>query len=295
VRRFFDSKNVQIYLTGSSAKLLSTEIATSLRGRSIATEILPFSFMEFMKAQQIAPLPSPLGKKSLDIMRQHLLHYFQLGGFPAVQHFSSSEHRDTLQSYVETVIFRDIVERHKVINLSLLRYFINFLLKNVGAPFSIHKFYNDIKSQGYKIGKDTLYNYLEYIQDAYLLFTVPQFTESVRESQTTSKKIYTIDNGLLIANTFNVSSNYGKLFENLVYLDLRRQSKEVFYYKTKSGYEIDFIVKSKQEKFHMYQVVWDLNDSATRQREERALTEAEKELGIPGTLLDYPTYLKFWN
>lgn len=291
VRRFFDSKKVQIYLTGSSAKLLSKEISTSLRGRSLETEIWPFSFAEYLQAHNIKSTKAPFGKKTLDIMRKNLLDYLHIGGFPAVQHLSSSEQLQTLQGYVETVIFRDIVERHNVTNLTLLRYLINFLMKNVGAPFSINKFYNDIKSQGFKVGKDTLYNYLDYLEDAYLLFPVSHFTESIRETQTSSKKIYAIDNGLLLANTFNLSSNYGKLFENLIFLDLRRQGKEVFYYKTKTGYEIDFIVKSKQANLEFIQVVWDQENPKTRQREERALHEAENELGIKGKILDLPTYL----
>ena len=142
---------------------------------------------------------------------------------------------------------------------------INVLMKNVAAPFSINKFYKDIKSQGYKVGKDTLYNYLTYLEDAYLLFAIPHFTESIREMQTTPKKIYIIDNGLLLANTFNLSPNYGKLFENLVFLDLRRQGKEIFYYKTKSGYEVDFIVKSKHANPELIQVAWELEDPETLQ------------------------------
>lgn len=291
VRRFFDSKKLQIYLTGSSAKLLSKEISTSLRGRSIETEVWPFSFLEFLKAHSITPPKHPFGKRSLDEMRKVLLNYLQMGGFPAVQFLSPSERLQVLQGYVETVIFRDIVERHKVTNLPLLRYMIITMMKNVAAPFSINKFYNDIKSQGHKVGKDTLYHYLGYVEDTYLLFAIPHFTESIREMQTTPKKIYAIDSGLLIANTFNISDNYGKIFENLVYLDLRRQGKEIFYYKTKSGYEVDFVATSKGAEPKLIQVAWDLDDPDTRQREERALHEAEQELGIKGKIIDFSSYL----
>lgn len=294
IRRLFDSKRVQIYLTGSSAKLLSKEISTSLRGRSIETEIWPFSFLEFLQAHHIATPKTPFGKKSLDMMRKHLIDYLEIGGFPGVQTLSPSERLQTLQGYVEMVILRDIVERHKVTNISLLRYMINTLLKNVSAPFAINKFYNDIKSQGYKVGKDTLYNYLNYIEDTYLLFAIPHFTESVREMQTTPKKIYAVDHGLIRANTFNLSENTGKLFENLVYLDLRRQGKEIFFYKTKNGNEVDFVVTSKQEKPQLIQVVWNLEDPDTFHREERALKDAQEELGIEGRILDLSTYMTEW-
>lgn len=291
IRRFFDTKKLQIFLTGSSAKLLSKEIATSLRGRAIQTEIWPYSFIEFLNAHAIASPKRPFGKKSLDIMRQHLLDYFRCGGFPGVQELSSLVRTETLQGYVETVILRDIIERHKVENIALLRYFINFLMKNVASPFSFNKFYNDIKSQGFRVGKDTLYNYFDHLSDAYLFFAVPHFSDSVREMQTSLKKVYVIDDGLLQANTFAADSDWGQLFENLIYIDLRRQGNEVFYYKTKSGYEVDFIAK-KEGKLQMFQVAWETQDSETLAREMRALNEAEQELQIRGKIVDFASYLE---
>jgi uncharacterized protein len=292
IRRLLDTKDVEIYLTGSSAKLLSKEIATSLRGRSISIEIQPYNFQEYLSSKTI-PLPSkPFGKKVVDQYRALLLGFFQKGGFPGVQELSPHERLETLQNYVEVVVFRDIVERHKISNIQLLKYFVHVLLKNVASCFSINKFHKDITSQGYKAGKDTLYNYLEHLEDAFLIFTVPIFTESLRVTETTPKKIYAIDNGLINANTFNLSLNFGKLLENQVYLDLRRQKKEIFYYKTNDGYEIDFITKDLEGHFEMIQVVWDQSDPVTFKREERALKSAEKELGIKGKIVDFETYLK---
>jgi hypothetical protein len=193
---------------------------------------------------------------------------------------------------VKTVIFRDIIERHQISNVTLLKYFINFLLKNVSAPFSINKFYNDIKSQGYKVAKDTLYSYLTYLEDAFLIFAVPIFTESIRHMQTTPKKIYAIDNGLIIANTFNLSENLGKLLKNQVYLDLRRQGKKIFYYLTSDGYEIDFVTQDNKGKHEIIQVAWEINDPITYEREKQALDQAKKELGFPGRIIDYENYLR---
>jgi predicted AAA+ superfamily ATPase len=292
LRRILDTKNIQIYVTGSSAKLLSKEIATSLRGRSLAIEILPYSYMEYLIAHELSPPSMPFGKKMLDQQRGYLLDYFRMGGFPGIQSISPAEQLESLQNYVETVIFRDIIERHQISNVVLLKYFINFLLKNVSSPFSINKFYNDIKSQGYKVAKDTLYSYLSYLEDAFLIFAVPIFTESLRRMQTTPKKIYAIDNGLIIANTFNLSDNFGKLFENQVYLDLRRQGKKIFYYQTSDGYEIDFITQDHQGKYEIIQVVWEVNDPLTLERETRALRQAETELGFPGKMVDWVTWLK---
>lgn len=292
IRRLLDTKDVEIYVTGSSAKLLSKEIATSLRGRSLSMEIQPYNFQEYLNANEIAFPTKPFGKKVLDQYRAHLLDFFQKGGFPGVQALPKHERLETLQNYVEVVVFRDIVERYKISNIKLLKYFVNVLLKNIASRFSISKFYKDITSQGYKVGKDTLYNYLEHLEDAFLVYAIPIFTESLRTLETTSKKIYAVDNGLINANTFNLSFNFGKLLENQVYLDLRRQRKEIFYYNTSEGYEVDFITKDQEGNFEMIQVVWDQSDPITFKREERALKSAEKELGIKGRIVDWETYLK---
>ena len=291
LRRLQDTKNVQIYVTGSSAKLLSKEIATSLRGRSLSIEISPYNYKEYLTAHQLEFPSKPLGKKMADHQRSYLLDYFRLGGFPAIQSMPANEQLDTLQSYVETVIFRDIIERYHISNVALLKYLTNFLLKNVSSLFSVNKLYKDIKSQGHKVGKDTLYTYLGYLEDAFLVFTVPLFTESLRQRQSNPQKVYAIDNGLIGANTFNLSANLGKFLENQVYLDLRRQGKKIFYHQTSDGYEIDFITQDSQGKHEMIQVVWEADSPATLEREERALLQAEKELGFPGKLINGATYL----
>lgn len=291
VRRLLDTKQIEIYITGSSAKLLSKEIATSLRGRSLALEIQPFNFEEYLAAHQISLPSKPFGKKILDQYRLHLIDFFQTGGFPGIQSLSRHEWLETLQNYVEVVVFRDLVERHNIGNIKLLKYFVSSLLKNSGSRFSINKFYNDISSQGHKAGKDTLYNYLEHLEDAFLVFSIPLFTESLRALETTPKKIYAIDNGLINANTFNLSLNFGKMLENQVYLDLRRQKKEVHYYMTNQGHEVDFVTKDLEGRYELVQVVWDKSDPQTFEREERALKAAEQELGIPGTIIDWQTYI----
>ncbi len=292
LRRLLDTKNIQIYVTGSSAKLLSKEIATSLRGRSLSIEIFPYDYSEYLTAHALNPPSKPLGKKTLDEQRNYLIKYFYWGGFPGVQCMQPNEQLETLQNYVETVIFRDIIERYQIKNINLLKYLIQSLLKNVATPFSINKFYNDSKSQGHKVAKDTLYSYLGYLEDAFLIFSVPIFSESLRQVQSNPKKIYAIDTGLVVANTFNLSDNLGKLFENQVYLTLRRQGKKIFYYQTSSGYEIDFVTQDKEGKHEFIQVAWEITDPATREREERAIRQAESELGFSGRILDFPEFIK---
>lgn len=291
VRRYFDTKDVQLYLTGSSAKLLSKEINTSLRGRSLAREILPFSFQEFLCAHDHQIKASPFGQAEFDQAKKLLIEYFHTGGFPAVQSLPRQIWRETIQGYIDTVILRDIVERHSVTNTGLLKYLINSLIKNAAAPFSINKFYNDVTSQGYKTTKGTLHTYLIYIEDAFLVCVVPHYSESLRASSTKPKKIYAIDPGLI--DFFNLEGeSLGNQFENLVYLNLRRENKTIYYYTTQSGYEIDFITIDPEGKKEILQVAWEIDDPKTLERELRALKEAEQELKLTGRLITAHTYLK---
>lgn len=148
-----------------------------------------------------------------------------------------------------------------------------------------------LKARVFQVAKDTIYNYVNYLEDAYLISTVPIFTESPRRLQIAPKKIYAVDNGLVQANTFSQLDNLGRLLENQIYLDLRREKKKIYYYQTKSGYEIDFVTQSQDGRTEMIQVVWDLSDPETKKREERALEEAEKELNLPGKIIDKQAYL----
>jgi len=291
VRRYFDSKKVELYLTGSSAKLLSKEIASALRGRSLATEIWPFSFHEYLTACQIKFDQNIMGKRIRDRLHKSLYQYLIQGGFPEVTGIHESERLRILQDYVNVVIFRDIVERYQITNIVLIRYMIKALLKQISSSFSVNKFYNDLKSQGFAVAKSTIYEYLGYIEDAYLAFSVPLYTESIRKSQTNPKKIYAIDTGLVSAYTFGFSENLGRLFENVIYLDLRRRGHEIYYYLTETRHEVDFISRDKLGKLHLYQVVWNTDDAETMKRETRALREAEKELKIKGVMITPAYYL----
>lgn len=278
IRRYFDSKNVEIYLSGSSAKLLSKEIATSLRGRSVSVEITPFNLHEYLNAKNIKLEKKIIGKKNMDIFLKHLTNYLNCGGFPETIHIETPDRIQLLQDYVNVVIFRDIIERHKITHVSLIKYMIKTLLKNASCTFSVNKFFNDLKSQGFSVGKMTIHEYLSYIEDAYLLFTVPLYSESLRQTQVNPKKIYAVDTGLIQAYTLQHSNNFGHLFENLIYLDLRRKGYDIYYYLTKDRYEIDFLAKDVYGKIYLYQAAWDIKNSETMEREKRALHAAEKEL-----------------
>lgn len=290
VRRIFKSKEIELTITGSSAKLLSKEINTSLRGRSLSVEVMPFSFSEFQLAHHLPKVTPPFSRQSYDIAHKQLLNFFNKGGFPGIQGMEMHDWRDTLQGYVNTVILKDIIERHKIHNISLLKYLTKTLLVNVASLFSVNKFCNDIKSQGYKLSRETIHNYLDFLEDTFLLYRINTYSESMRAQHTTPYKIYVIDNGLINAFSLKIRDLYHKCLENQIYLDLRRQDKEVYYYHTKDGYEVDFVTVDKKGEREIIQVTWDMNDPKTAEREQRALEQAEQELGIKGRIITSRDY-----
>lgn len=289
IRRFFDTKKVRLYLSGSSAKLLSKEIATSLRGRSFAIEIWPFSFMEYLISQKFA-MPKLMSKKTSDQCLALLEQYLHTGGFPEVVTMEASYRQQILQDYVDVVVFRDIIERYQITNIVLIKYMIKTLLKNNASLCSIHKLFNDLKSQGLSTSKATLYQYLSYIEDAYLLFMIPLYSESLRKTQSNPRKIYAVDPGLANAYILSREKNLGHAFENLIYLDLRRHGHEIYYYLTQERYEVDFFTRDKLGNQYLFQVAWDVTDKETLARETRALEVASNELKINGKLITPKNY-----
>lgn len=290
IRRFHDSKNVEIYLTGSSSKLLSREIATSLRGRSLATEIWPYSFDEFLKARQDTFDRSLYDKKLQDKLKRVFHLYLTEGGFPEVISYDNDTRKQTLQEYLDVALYRDIIERHEAKHPALIKYMILTMIHTAGRSFTINKFYNDVKSQGYSVGKDILYDYAEHIEEAYLAFTVPLFATSYRKVQTNPKKIYAVDPGMIVATTFQ--NDLSKLFENCVYLDLRRLGCTMHYYRTEEQDEVDFLIQTPHGEKKLIQVTWEMTDKKTVERENRALDAAKKELKIDGTILTLDSYLR---
>ncbi len=298
VRRFFDTHQVEIYLTGSSAKLLSKEIATSLRGRSIATEVWPFSFNEYLRAKNFVLPEMTHAKKSKDQIHSYLLSYLSNGGFPDVINANFNDRVQVLQELVDVVVFRDIIERHRITNISLIKYLIKTLINNVATTFSVNKFCNDLRSQGIQVSKNTVHGYISYVEDAFLIFTVPIYSNSLRKMQIKPKKIYVVDPGLYQVYVMSYHShvdsqlkNAGRVFENFIYLVFRRLKLEIYYYSTENGYEVDFLTRDLHGIMKLYQVVWDIADKNTFDREHRALQEAKKELGIEGVIITPDNFL----
>ncbi len=287
IRRLLDTQSLQICLTGSSSKLLSTEIATSLRGRSLATEIFPFSFLEFIRARGLfTEAPGKFGIKTASVLRKAIKNYLDIGGFPEIQRLDSNLHAEILQGYVDSVLLKDVIERHKICNVIVLKHLIRHIMNSPCGKFSVNKFYNTLRSMSVKCTKNSLYDYLDYLTDAFLFYKVPVHHRSEKVRMVNPPKIYTIDSGLLNAMTFRNSVNNGLLLENMVFLHLRRNHYEIESVNTKDGFEVDFFIRHKiSGEVELIQVCWDMSDKKTFNRELRGLHSAAKELSIASTTI----------
>ena len=283
IRRLIDTENIQIYITGSSSKLLSTEIATSLRGRSFTTEIFPFSFLEFLQHHNLfKKKPLRYSAHNVSVLRKAVTDYIETGGFPEIQELDASLRTEVLQGYIDSVLMKDVIERHKVSNVTALKHMVRHIMHTPGGKFSVNKFYNTLKSMSIKCTKNSLYDYLDHLTDAFLFYKVPIHSRSEKSRMVNPAKIYTIDTGLLNAMTFRNSANNGFLLENLVYMHLRRNSYDVEYVTTKNGFETDFFARHKiSGDAELIQVCWAMADKKTFQRELRGLQSAMEEFSIP--------------
>lgn len=269
VRTFLD-QDIGVFLSGSSAKLLSKEIATSMRGRNMSYTIYPFSFKEFLKGKkwEEKKIYSSKEKAELGNLFQE---YFLYGGYPETVLFPK-EREKILQDIYETAIFRDVIERGKIRNIKVLRLLIQSLLQ--AKEFSIHKFYNFTKSQGIKTSKDALYVYAEYLQDAFFIFFLRKHDFSYKKKEQSLPKVYFIDQGLL---TIHGIDDKGRLLENIVFLELQRRGKDIAYYQNSLKEEIDFVVRNGKKVEQLIQVCYDTRDLMTREREKRILLKASEE------------------
>lgn len=282
IRRLLDTEQVQIVLTGSSSKLLSSEIATSLRGRSLSTEIFPFSFIEFLQYHRIFDTPPvSFSNRTCSLLRKAMGDYLGIGGFPEVQDLDSNMRTEVLQGYIDAVLLKDVVERHRVGSVLPLKHLVRQVLAAPGTVFSVNKFHRALQSMGIACAKNNLYEYLEYLMDAYLLFRVPLHTRSERQRQVVPPKVYAVDTGLLQAMTFRHSSDSGPLLETLVYLHLRRGGYELEFVRTTDGYEVDFLARHPiSGEVKLLQVCYDLNSGTALERELRGLNAGRSELHI---------------
>lgn len=284
IRRIYDTYSKNIFITGSNAKLLSKEIATSLRGRALSYEILPFSFKEVCQFQKInVDLYDP---QQLANIKRQLGLYLQYGGFPEILHQDDLIKVKILQEYFNVMMYQDLVERYQIKNVGLLKFFLKRLYASATKSFSIHKIYNELHSAGYKFSKDILYDFLEMAENIYLVKTLRKYTSKLIQSEIGEKKLYVIDNGLLNAMSFKFSDDMGKCMEQVVMQELLRREQEIYFYK--KTYEADFLIKKDTKIVEAIQVCYDLTDHETYQREIRGLISACKAHKLKqATLISY--------
>lgn len=271
IRRVHDKKNARIYITGSSSKLLSKEIATSLRGRTLSYYLFPLSFKEFLRFRQVTLNKDFEYTDARFKVKKLFSEYLVGGGFPEVVLEAEELRQDILRNYFEMFIYRDLVERFSIRNTSLLKSLVKFLITNIGTTFSVNSFYRTIKKD-MPVGKDTLMEYLSYLEDINLVYLVPIFSYSLKKQQVNPRKVYCIDNGLRNAVSFMFSKDEGRLAENLVFLELKRRSKEPYYWKNKG--EVDFVIKDRDSSFTAINVSY---TDEIDERETKALLEFADE------------------
>lgn len=276
IRRVLDTEQIDIVVSGSSARMLSREVHTSLRGRGMETIVRPFSFREYLRHHQLEPLkPSARLKASeRSAMEKSFRQFLCQGGFPEVQGLPQLLQTQLLQGYVDTVIFRDIIERYQLSQIAALRWLTRQCLRNPASLISLNRFHLDLRAQGLGTSKDALHAMFGHLLDSFLIDVVPIATESERQLNSNPRKIYPIDTGLIAAFDQSGRSNIGHSLEVMVQNELQRRGAKLAYVKTKLGFEVDFLARYPNGDEQLIQVCADLCEASTRERELRALEHA---------------------
>lgn len=278
-RRILDSEKVRLFLSGSSATMLSREVHTSMRGRAMEVTVFPFSFREALRHRDLLPEKpwDSLPKARRSTLEKAFRTYLTEGGFPDAQNIDMRDRRPLLQGYVDVAVLRDIIERHAISNPVALRWLQRHLLGNPTAPFSIQKFHDALKSQGLPVSKDSLHAFLAHFEDAFLIRTTSLLTASERQRMVNPRKAYPIDPGLIPIYERTGRANLGHSLETAVFIELLRRGCEVHYFRTIQGNEVDFHAVDPAGNILLVQVCANASDPATLQREVRSLVEAKAQ------------------
>jgi len=274
----YELKRSHLFVTGSNARLLSREIGTILTGRYLDVMVFPLGFREYLKFKGIVL------ENELDWLNQRLEinrcfnDYLTFGGFPRVVLTADDELKKAeLRAYFDSILYRDIVTRHRLDNPSALMSLSVYLLSHISHLLSINALKNRLR-----LSFDLIDRYVSYLENAYLIFRVPLFDWSLRRQQVNPQKIYAVDTGLANIASFQVGRQIGQRLENCVFLELLRRGGEIYYYKTAGNLEVDFIVKKDERITSLIQVAAEIGDKKTRERELRALVRAGTEIPHAG-------------
>ena len=275
-RRLLDTERIELVVSGSSARLLSREVHTSLRGRGMATVIRPFSFREFLRHRDEEPTRAPRRWTSAErsLVEHRFREFLVEGGFPEAQGLAAGLRIDLLQGYVDTVLFRDVVERYGISQVAALRWLVRHCLRNPAGSFSVHRLHHDLKAQGLGVARDLVHAMLGHLTDAFLLSGVRLATDSERRRNSNPRKLYPADPGLIRAFDSSGRANLGHALETAVLNELERRGAEVGYVKTEGDLEVDFLARHPASGEELVQVCADVTAEATLARELRALAAA---------------------
>ncbi|MBN1914629.1 MAG: ATP-binding protein [Parachlamydiales bacterium] len=286
IRRLIDTEKMQICVTGSSAEMLSKELGTTLGGRAWPQEVFPFSFSEFLQFHAIEP-NTIMNSKTQAQIRHLATEYLLYGGFPEVILGPKELHNTLIQGYIDAVILRDIVKRYAIRNADIIQKFIVRILRQLATPLSITKVYNTLKSIGLAVGKNSLFEYFQYFEDAYAILSAPFFSLSEKVRQVNPKKVYAVDPGIITAYSIKNDFEKSARLENAVFIHLRRTFNNICYYKTKhQKKEVDFVITRLNGELILIQACVKMDDLETRERELSALIDACREFGLnQGTII----------
>lgn len=276
----------KVFVTGSNATLLSSEISSSLTGRNKVIALYPFSFNEYLSFKKHAFNLDQLTSNAESLIIHHFKEFFEMGGFPLV---AKENDLEILDAYFKDILYRDIVSRYNIVQVDEIRQIALYLFSNTSKLFSLSTLQNisGVKSTS------TVKSYLDYYSSSFLFFYLKKFDYSIKKQVFNPRKVYSIDQGFNNRIGFNFTENKGRILENIVYLELLRRKKEVYYYSSKG--ECDFVVQQGISITEAYQVVYSLNKENIK-RELFGLKEAMDELAVEnGTIIvnDIDTEIDF--
>ncbi len=263
-------------VTGSNAHLLSRELSTHLTGRNITLKLFPFSFREFIKYHGVVVKNADLlSTKERGLLKKKLEEYISVGGFPEVVKDPANK-KAYLQSLYSDILNKDIIIRYKIKFSKTLREIANSLMSNTAS----HVSFNKIKNMFNLKSVHTALNYLSFLEESFLFFLVPRFSYKAKERVIATRKIYAIDTGMIGALSVSFSRNIGKIYENMVFLELagRMTLSEIYYWQDIYQNEVDFVVKGGRNINELIQVCYDTGNYDTKKREVSALLKSGKEL-----------------
>jgi len=274
VRTAHDLNKAKIYLTGSSSQLLSGEIATAISGRYLHVEVFPLSFHEFLAFKRIPCQDIGEYLANRIIINRMFREYLRYGGFPRIVSFDEDLKKEELMSYYPTILLKDIVARYRLRNFDLIKKMVEYLLTNDTQQNSIHNV-----STALNVSYDTVNDYINYVKQVYLFFEVRNFDYSLKKQLASDIKYYAIDTGFVNVVSFSFSENLGRLYENVVFNELIRRGKTIFFLNA-NDHECDFITKEGNRVTAAYQVCYDINEK-NLDREVNGLIAACKKFGLP--------------